>query len=89
MNLEVRYVQWIDSMGAHGWELLEEIKTNRPLLIHTVGFVVDEGEDYVTILQSYDERASGKPQGDHAISIPRSAIQSQRRLDEVPSESKE
>ena len=78
--MEVRYVEWVDSLGSHGWDSLKEAREMRPMAIKSVGFVIAEDADYVTLLQSYDERASGEPQGDHVTSIPTAAITKSRTL---------
>lgn len=76
--MEIRHIVWVDSMGMGGWEPLEKFRKLRPMEMQTVGWVIEEGEDFVTILQSYDERVEGEPQGDNAISIPRAAIRASR-----------
>ena len=78
--MEVRIITWLDSLGGVSWEPLEDIRAYRPLEIHTAGFVIDESDEHVTILQSYDERANGKPHGDHVICIPKFAIREMRTL---------
>lgn len=78
--MEIRHVTWVDSMGGHGWEPVEEVKKTIPMTIQTAGFVVDETETHVTILQSYDERTDGRPHGDNYISIPKFAITHSRTL---------
>ncbi|MPZ70254.1 MAG: hypothetical protein GEU71_12110 [Actinobacteria bacterium] len=80
MKLEVRYVEWVDSCGSSGWEPLDEARKTRPLSIHTVGYVLGEDADYVTIIQSYDERQNGQPHGDHHISIPKVAVKTARTI---------
>ena len=85
MSMEVRFVEWIDSMGGSNWTPLEDVRTTRPMHIYTAGFVADEDDDYVTILQSFDERKDGRPHGDNYICIPKFAIKSSRTLEE-PSE---
>ena len=82
---EIRLIEWLDSMGDHGWEPVErQVKELRPMHIYTAGFVLDEGEDYLTVVQSYDERASGQPHCDNVISIPKVAVLSSRTI-EAPS----
>lgn len=78
--MEVRYIEWIDSMGGSGWEPLEETRKLRPMKAMTVGFVVEEGDDFVTILQSFDERENGRHYGDNHICIPKFAITKSLRL---------
>lgn len=78
--MEMRCVEWLDSSGGSGWEELNDIRRYRPLRIFTVGFVLDEGDSHVTLLQSYDERSDGKPHGDHHITIPKFAIVKSRKV---------
>lgn len=72
--MEIRYIEWRDSLGGHGWEPLEEVRKYRPMLCKTAGFVAHEDDNCVTIVQSYDERTEGRPYGDNVISIPKFAI---------------
>jgi hypothetical protein len=82
--MEMRYVEWRDSLASHGWEPIEEARTLRPMDIKTVGFVIDEDDDYVTIAQSYDERKThGRPHADNIICIPKFAITQSQTLLEV------
>ena len=42
-------VRWVDSISGNGWEGINSATDIRPGNAVSVGFLVDEGEDYVTI----------------------------------------
>ena len=54
---ELVFVKWIDSrMGPYGWEFFhDETATLPPLICETVGFVVTQNRDYVTLAMSVAE----------------------------------
>ena len=78
--MEIRYVEWVDSMGSSGWQPLPDVGKTRPMTVKTAGFVVSEDEDHVTIIQSFDERRDGIAHGDNYICIPKFAIKHSRTL---------
>lgn len=72
---EVRYVEWLDSTGMHGWRDLKENVSLEPDHCMTVGFVIKETDDYLTLLQSHTARKDGDlDSGDNSICIPKFAI---------------
>lgn len=77
----MRFVEWRDSSGTGGWQSLKTLEEYEPDLCHTVGFVLRETDDFVTLIQSYTNRKQGEENsGDNVIVIPRFAIV---RMDEV------
>ena len=43
-------IKWIDSKnGSEGWEFLEEIEPLKPVICYSIGFLLDDNEDYKTI----------------------------------------
>ncbi len=68
-------IEWIDTAGCGGrWNSLETIVSSNILTIRSVGWLVDEGTDHVTIVSTLDNQEKPQCMGDHAI--PRVAIKS-------------
>ena len=70
-------VDWLDSSGASGWQLIEDAAVMEPDPCTSVGFVIAETEDRLTLLQSFTNRkatAKAKDMGDHALTIPKCSI---------------
>lgn len=46
-------IEWMDSKGVtQGWERLDEIKPLLPCKCKSVGFLIDDKEDYKTLVQT-------------------------------------
>ena len=71
---EVRLVEWIDSSGASGWQPIEDAALVEPDPCMSVGFVIGETPDHLTLLQSVTNRKSGKNHADHVLTIPKCSI---------------
>ena len=73
---KVCLVEWIDSSGSSGWQLLEDAAAIEPDRCTSVGFVIAETTDRLTLLQSLTNRKGTKVKdhGDHVLTIPKSAI---------------
>lgn len=76
MSAEIRYVEWVDSAGSHRWTDTAELRKFRPSRCKSVGFVIDEADDYVHLVQSLDPPmdANDSDNGDNTICIPKVAI---------------
>ena len=74
--MEIRLVTWLDSSGTGRWTSLTELRSERPRRITSVGFVLCESEDHVTLMQSHDPPIDDDhlANGDNTITIPRFAI---------------
>lgn len=71
---EVTYVQWIDSASyATPWSSPQDIAELEPIVIHTVGFVVNETDEFITLVNSLADDAAG---GD--VTIPKVAVRQRR-----------
>lgn len=43
-------IKWLDSKsGPEGWEYLDSIESIKPTVCNSVGFLIDERDDYKTI----------------------------------------
>ena len=50
-------IKWFDIIGEdhNPWSTLEEIKTLKPAPITTIGKVVEDNDDFLTVVSSWDE----------------------------------
>jgi hypothetical protein len=85
MKLEMVYVEWIDSCAKGFWHALKEATALSPDHCCTVGFLVNETEEFITLSGSHTNRvASEEDQADASICIPKIAIT--RRVEAVEKE---
>ena len=78
---EVRFIEWVNSIGGGGWQSLRDWENEKPHRIQTVGWVLRENETEVAIVQSIDEQDRSEPFGDHVIVIPRLSIYHEQALE--------
>ena len=72
---QIVLIEWLDSKGAQRWEYLDEIEPMPPCNCCSVGFLIDENEDYVTLaLGLNDTQVLGR------TTIPAGCIKSAKRL---------
>ena len=69
-------IEWIDSKsGPNEWEYLDDLEPLEPVIITTIGFLVEETPDYKTNAHSMSEnQVVGR------ITIPTACIRKRRRL---------
>lgn len=48
-------ITWIDAIGGDGWTTEKELREQTLTIHNSVGYLVAEDEDKVTITMSYDE----------------------------------
>ena len=63
-------VEWLDSAGMAEWGGEDEYQKQRPLIIKSVGYLLNKGSGHVTLVQNVDENR--KMNG--SMSIPRSVV---------------
>jgi hypothetical protein len=67
-------VEWLDAFtGDAGWKHLKKLRKQAPVLVRSVGYVVTDDPDYVTIAASHvpsDDDCDGD------VTIPRGMIKS-------------
>lgn len=81
MRFEVRYIEWIDSAGRGSWHDLAVAVKAKLDPIGSVGFVVAETDEHVTIIQSFTNRDEVVDDlADNSISIPKVAIRDSRTI---------
>ena len=73
-------VTWVDSMGAGGWNDSEETRRAGPSTCRTVGWLVKDEPDAMTLALSKCDTESAAPWAS-LISIPRCSIKRVRRVE--------
>lgn len=78
--MKILQIDWIDSASEHGWLSTSEVE-NRPTVAHcqTVGYLVKETKDVVSIAQNRDMDGTHYPFGE-IITIPKVAIKKKKIL---------
>lgn len=67
-NFPAVYVKWLDAQSHDDWMSIEDLEDNLPE-IHTVGFLIKESSEMITVVQNYD---SSNNQISMVMEIPRS-----------------
>jgi hypothetical protein len=66
-------VLWTDSQGHGGWMDVSEAKKDLPLVVESVGYLITDTDDHVTIVQSITDEEDRVAD---SITIPRICIHS-------------
>ena len=71
-------VKWVDSQGlSPDWELKDGLEQLRVVYVTSVGFLLEDREDYITILQSdSDKQVLGR------LTIPRGCVKNMDVLEQ-------
>lgn len=48
-------IQWLDATGADGWTTEKSLLKETPAIHNSVGYVIKETKDHITITMSFDE----------------------------------
>jgi hypothetical protein len=70
--LKIIFIEWLDSCGSSGWRPLAEIQTS-PALCQSVGFLVAETKDAITVALNRTRSDGNVPFGE-CMAIPKIAI---------------
>ena len=54
-TLQLVTVQWADAVGADGWCTEKELLKQKPTVHNSVGYVIADTKEHLTITMSYDE----------------------------------
>ena len=74
MRFPVVYVEWLDSSHKPEWHTLSETQHPSDKCV-SVGFLVDETDDWITFIQSCTNREKdANDQADASMTIPKVAI---------------
>ena len=80
--MKALYIEWIDSSGLQGcWHDVETFKNAKLVTCKTIGFVVDENAETITLVGSHN------PDGDQVsgdMTIPKTAIKKRRVINWKP-----
>ena len=49
MQKDIVLIEWVDSKGITTWEDLEGLEAMLPVACYSVGFLIDDNEDYKTL----------------------------------------
>ena len=75
MDKDIVLIEWVDSKGLTSWEHLDDIETMPPCICYTVGFLLDDKEDYKTVVLTLSEtQILGR------LTIPAGCIKSIKKL---------
>jgi len=58
-DFPLAFVLWEDAYSHDDWVSLDEAKSHEPCLVKSVGWLVDESERHVTIIQSLSSGEAG------------------------------
>jgi hypothetical protein len=88
MKADIVRVDWIDSCAfGTSWQLVEDFKEDtEPIKITSVGVIVKENDEYLTIAQNYGVNPK---QFCSLMSIPKGCIKNQRVIDSFEVEIKD
>ena len=77
----IAYVKWVDSSHIIGWKKRRDARPMLGLAVcETVGFVVAETDEYLTLAQSLDDDKGDSQGWDAIMSIPIVCIKKRRVL---------
>lgn len=48
-------IQWLDATGADGWTTEKSLLKETPAIHNSVGYVIKENKEHITITMSFDE----------------------------------
>ena len=75
--MKLAYVEWVDavSIGTGGWVKLRDVEKLTPDLVRSVGWVVEETQEYLTMIShNGDNEVAGE------FCIPKTCIRKRRIL---------
>lgn len=75
---KILLVRWIDSHTTHGWHHKEEYDA-RPAKCESIGYLLSETKDSLTLAQSRSRESGGIPWADF-ITIPKVSIKKRTEL---------
>ena len=78
VNKEIVIIEWVDSVRASDWTYVEDVD-EKPMDCISVGFLMKETDDSVTIAQNYGLKPE---QVCNIMTIPKCSIKGIRKIDE-------
>ena len=70
-------VKWVDSTGDGHWQDMDVAKLAQPHEVTTLGFLLDDSETHITIIQSFSDVQRSI---DNLICIPKVAVVNVRKV---------
>lgn len=70
-------ISWVDATGHSGWQSVDEALDRKPVLMHTLGYVIEKTDKYIKMVRSVEDE--GHDVGD-VFTIPTDWIQRVKRL---------
>ena len=55
INQKIVFIEWLDSTGMERWEYLDEIEPIPPCSCYSVGFLIEDNNDYKTLALGLSE----------------------------------
>lgn len=55
MKRDIILIEWVDSKGVTNWEDAEDMEAMLPCICYSVGFLLDDNEQYKTIALTLSE----------------------------------
>jgi hypothetical protein len=78
---DIYLIKWFDSQSDDGWVLFNSKKKISPMIIHSVGYLVDETSDYIRLSLSWGQNKNGNnPQFNGSIQIYKKCIVKRKKL---------
>lgn len=72
-HLKITEVHWVDSIAGSGWKLTEDYERENAADCFTIGILIDDGEESVTLVQNIGFEPE---QFNNTITIPKCAVKS-------------
>ena len=76
---QAELVDWIDTCSSHSWQTHEEAMSRRVTVVESVGFLVVEEKDSITIAESQTRDPDSSPWG-CTTTIPKTAIIRRKKI---------
>lgn len=51
-------VAWVDATGHSGWQTVDEAMQKRPVLMYTLGYIIDRNDKYLKLVRSVEDEGS-------------------------------
>ena len=77
IKIRVVEVSWNDATGHSGWQTVDEAMERKPVLMHTVGYLIERNDKFLKMVRSVDN--DGDDVGD-VFTIPNDWVRRVRRL---------
>ena len=73
-------VAWVDATGHSGWHRVDEAMEKKPVLMYTLGYIIERTSKYLKLVRSVEDK--GSDVGD-VFTIPTDWVRKIQRLKKV------